>query len=127
MPKDGNVIVVRRVSTPYLHFEYYNTVQEENTTNAKKKKLKRINIDTNSVSTNYCTPVKSDIDAKDSVQSVHRCKTPNQKVDQKMEEKIIKMRSKKMKLSAIAKKLHISGKTVGRTIKRLKEEGRLIV
>lgn len=107
MPKDGNVIVVKRVTTPYLHFEYHDVMQEAEAAPLKQKTVK-ISSATQTTGT-----------------SIQKQKAPNQKVTHEKEEKIIAMLSKGMKQSTIANKLHLSTKTVHRTIARLKTEGHI--
>lgn len=105
MPKDGNVIVVKRVTTPYLHFEYHDVMQKDEAAPLEQKTVKISDV----------TPATGT-----SIQ-----KAPNQKVTYEKEEKIIAMLSKGMKQSAIANKLRLSTKTVNRTIARLKTKGRI--
>jgi hypothetical protein len=107
MPKDGNVIVVKRVTTPYLHFEYHDVMQEAEAAPLKQKTIK----------ISSATPTTDDL--------IKKQKAPNQKVTHEKEEKIIAMLYKGMKQSAIANKLRLSTKTVHRTIARLKTEGRI--
>lgn len=107
MPKDGNVIVVKRVTTPYLHFEYHDVMQEAEAAPLKQKTVK-ISSATQTTGT-----------------SIQKQKAPNQKVTHEKEEKIIAMLSNGMKQSTIANKLHLSTKTVHRTIARLKTEGHI--
>ena len=107
MPKDGNVIVVKRVTTPYLHFEYHDVMQEAEAAPLKQKTIK----------ISSATPTTDDL--------IKKQKAPNQKITPEKEDKIIAMLSKGMKQSAIANKLRLSTKTVHRTITRLKAEGRI--
>lgn len=102
------VIVIKRVTTPYLHFEYFDMRPEDEVAPIKQK------------------AVKIDNPAPESASSVlsHK-KAPNQKVTPDKEEKIMAMYSKGMKQNTIAKKLNISAKTVYRTLTRLKKEGRI--
>lgn len=105
IPKGGNVIVVKRVTTPYLHFEYHDVMQEAEAAPLKQK----------TVQISSATPATGT-----SIQ-----KAPNQKVTPEKENKIIDMLSKGMKQSTIANKLRLSTKTVHRTIARLKTEGHI--
>ena len=107
MPKDGKVIVVKRVTTPYLHFEYHDVMQEAEAASLKQKTIK----------ISSATPTTDDL--------IKKQKAPNQKITPEKEDKIIAMLSKGMKQSAIANKLRLSTKTVHRTIARLKTEGRI--
>ncbi len=102
------VIVIKRVTTPYLHFEYFDMRPEDEVAPIKQK------------------AVKTDNPAPVSASSVlsHK-KAPNQKVTPDKEEKIMAMYSKGMRQNTIAKKLNISAKTVHRTLTRLKKEGRI--
>ena len=102
------VIVIKRVTTPYLHFEYFDMRPEDEVAPIKQK------------------AVKIDNPAPESASSVlsHK-KAPNQKVTPDKEEKIMEMYSKGMRQNTIAKKLNISAKTVHRTLTRLKKEGRI--
>lgn len=105
---DDNVIVIKRVTTPYLHFEYYDTMSENEVVPLKQKNVK----------INNPVPVSSKL-----VQSPK--KAPNQKVTPDKEEKIMAMHSKGMNQNTIAKKMKLSTKTVHRTLERLKNEGRI--
>lgn len=107
MPKEGNVIIVKRVSTPYLHFEYFREMKEDEATPLKQK----------TVSISSVTPASEIL--------VQKPKAPNQKVTPEKEEKIIAMYNKGMKQSTIANKLRLSTKTVHRTLTRLKQEGHI--
>lgn len=107
IPKGGNVIVVKRVTTPYLHFEYHDVMQEAEAAPLKQK----------TVQISSATPATGT--------SIQKQKAPNQKVTPEKEEKIITMLSKGMKQSTIANKLRLSTKTVNRTIARLKTKGRI--
>ena len=107
MSNDGNVIIVKRVSTPYLHFEYHDVMQEAEAVPLKQKTIK----------ISSATPETGDF--------IKKQKAPNQKVTPEKEEKIIAMFSKGMKQSTMASKLHLSTKTVHRTLERLKKEGRI--
>lgn len=102
------VIVIKRVTTPYLHFEYFDMRPEDEVAPIKQK------------------AVKIDNPAPESASSVlsHK-KAPNQKVTPDKEEKIMAMYSKGMRQNTIAKKLNISARTVHRTLTRLKNEGRI--
>ena len=82
------VIVIKRVTTPYLHFEYFDMRPEDEVAPIKQK------------------AVKIDNPAPESASSVlsHK-KAPNQKVTPDKEEKIMAMYSKGMKQNTIAKKL----------------------
>ena len=102
------VIVIKRVTTPYLHFEYFDMRPEDEVAPIKQK------------------AVKIDNPAPESASSVlsHK-KAPNQKVTPDKEEKIMAMYSKGMRQNTIAKKLNISARTVHRTLTRLKKEGRI--
>lgn len=76
MPNDGNVIIVKRVSTPYLHFEYHDVMQEAEAVPLKQKTIKISSV----------TPATGDL--------IKKQKAPNQKVTPEKEEKIIAMFSK---------------------------------
>lgn len=97
--KDDNVIVVKRVQSPYPHFEYCDTMPLEDALPSKKSP--RFN---GGAGILIETPSKP---------------APNQKIDEKVEQKMKELFEQGIKPSVIARKLHLSEKTIRRKKKEL--------
>lgn len=97
--KDGNVIVVKRVQVPYPHFEYYDTMPLEDALPSKKSPRSKCG-----------TEIVIETPSKPA---------PNQKIDEKVEQKMKELFEQGMKPSVIARKLHLSEKTIRRKKKEL--------
>ena len=111
--KDGKVIVVKRVETPYSHFEYDRTVPFE------------VACPKNMPTKEEGTPVKAPAPVAPTAapcsMGTEKMPAPNQKVTPEMQEKIEKMLAEGKKPKAIARTFRVSERTIRRIKKTVKD------